>query len=78
RLEVTFFWPFYGGYNVFALDTKNYGWSMVCGNDRSYLWILARTRKLPEELLKQLLDKAKSLGFDVSKLIFVPQDREDG
>ncbi|MCU0722899.1 MAG: lipocalin family protein, partial [Planctomycetes bacterium] len=21
RLEVTFFWPFYGGYNVFALDT---------------------------------------------------------
>ena len=76
RLEVTFFWPFYGGYNVFDLD-KDYAWSLVCGNDRSYLWILARARKLPEELLKQLLDKAKALGFDVSKLIFVAQDRED-
>jgi apolipoprotein D and lipocalin family protein len=41
-LKVSFFGPFYGSYIVFELDHVNYQYSLVCGPDKSYFWILAR------------------------------------
>jgi len=70
-LKVSFFGPFYGGYNVIALDHDNYSYAMVCGPDRSYLWILAREKNLDKSILNKLIEKAKSLGFETDKLIFV-------
>jgi apolipoprotein D and lipocalin family protein len=77
RLKVSFFWPFYGSYNVIALDQENYSYALVCGPDRSYLWILAREKTLSSSLIDKLLKTAKNLGFEVEKLIFVEQDRSD-
>jgi apolipoprotein D and lipocalin family protein len=74
RLKVSFFGPFYGGYNIIDLDKKDYAYSMVTGPDKSYLWILSRTRQLPKATLKMLIEKAKQLGFATDKLIFVKQD----
>lgn len=74
RLKVSFFGPFYGGYNIIELDKKNYAYSMVTGPDKSYFWILSRTRQLPKETLDALIDKAKNLGFATDKLIFTKQD----
>jgi apolipoprotein D and lipocalin family protein len=70
RLKVSFFGPFYGGYNIIDLDKKNYAYSMVAGPDRSYLWILSRTKQLPEPVLQSLIAHAKALGFATDKLIF--------
>jgi len=44
-LKVSFFGPFYGSYVILELDKKNYAYALVCGPDRSYLWILARSPK---------------------------------
>lgn len=74
RLKVSFFGPFYGGYNIIALDKDNYFYALVCGNSRKYLWILAREPKLAEDILQKLIDKAKELGFDTGSLILVEQD----
>ena len=74
RLKVSFFGPFYGGYNIIELDKKNYAYSMVTGPDRSYFWILSRTPQLPKETLEALIKNAKQLGFATDKLIFVNQD----
>ena len=74
RLKVSFFGPFYGGYNIIDLDKKDYAYSMVTGPDKSYLWILSRTRQLPKATLDALIEKAKQLGFATDKLIFVNQD----
>jgi apolipoprotein D and lipocalin family protein len=74
RLKVSFFGPFYGGYNIIDLDKKDYAYSMVTGPDRSYLWILSRTRQLPETTLQALLERAKALGFATDQLIFVKHD----
>ncbi|MDD1627149.1 MAG: lipocalin family protein [Methylococcaceae bacterium] len=74
RLKVSFFGPFYGGYNIIELDKKDYAYSMVAGPDRSYFWILSRTRHLPKSTLEALIEKAKQLGFATDKLIFVNQD----
>lgn len=71
-LKVSFFGPFYGGYNVIALD-KDYRYALVCGPDRDYLWLLARAPKIPPEVKQQMLDIATRQGFDVSKLLWVNQ-----
>jgi apolipoprotein D and lipocalin family protein len=39
---VSFFGPFYGGYNVIRLD-DDYQYALVSGPNRDYLWILSRT-----------------------------------
>lgn len=74
RLKVSFFGPFYGGYNILELDRQDYSYALVCGNSRSYLWILARHPELSETVIDSLLQKAKTLGFDTDALIFVQQD----
>jgi apolipoprotein D and lipocalin family protein len=73
-LKVSFFGPFYGSYIVFELDHENYQYSLVCGPDKSYLWILARGPKIKEDIKDILVAKAAALGFDTSKLIFVDHD----
>jgi apolipoprotein D and lipocalin family protein len=69
-LKVSFFGPFYGGYNIIALDRTGYQYAMVAGPNRSYLWILARTSRLEENTLTRLLEQAQSLGFAVDELIY--------
>lgn len=73
-LKVSFFGPFYGGYNVIALD-KDYQHALVCGPNRDYLWILSRTRTIPDEVKQQMLSVAARQGFAVEKLIWVAQNR---
>jgi apolipoprotein D and lipocalin family protein len=71
RLKVSFFGPFYGGYNIIALDQQHYSYALVCGPSRSYLWILAREPRLDASIEAALIDKAKALGFETEKLIQV-------
>ena len=71
-LKVSFFGPFYGGYNIIALD-KDYQHALVCGPDRDYLWILSRTPTLPDAVKKQMVDIAAREGFAVEKLMWINQ-----
>ena len=75
-LKVSFFGPLYGAYVIFDLDHEQYRHALVCGPDRSYLWILARTPALPEDVLERLLAKAAASGFDIDGLIFVGHDQK--
>ena len=70
QLKVSFFGPFYAGYNVIAVD-NDYKYAMVCGSDRSYLWILARTDSLDQQVLDRLIAQAKAQGFATDELLFV-------
>jgi apolipoprotein D and lipocalin family protein len=74
QLKVSFFGPFYGGYNVIELDKAGYQYSMVAGPDRSYLWILSRSPDLDDAVLERLLAKAGDLGFPLGELIMVEHD----
>ena len=74
RLKVSFFGPFYGAYNIVELDRENYAYSLVAGPDRSYLWILAKNPRMEPAILKQLVEKARGLGFPVDKLIYPAQE----
>jgi len=70
QLEVSFFGPFYGGYNVVDLD-PDYTLALVAGPSRSYLWILAREPAPPREAVDRLVARAQALGFDTGGLIDV-------
>ena len=74
-LKVSFFGPFYGGYHIIELDRMDYGYAMVSGPSRSYLWILSRTTKLDEAIYLKLVNRAAALGFDTTGLIRVKHDR---
>lgn len=75
-LKVSFFWPFYGGYHVAALD-PDYRWSLVIGPDTSYAWILARDKRLDATQRDAIVARAQALGVDTSALIWVSQERQD-
>jgi apolipoprotein D and lipocalin family protein len=77
RLKVSFFGPFYGGYNIIALDMKAYRYALVCGPNRSYLWVLAREPRLPPAVLDDLVAYARALGFATEELIMVDHDPVD-
>uniref|UniRef100_UPI00255022BB lipocalin family protein n=1 Tax=Enterobacter hormaechei TaxID=158836 RepID=UPI00255022BB len=66
-LKVSFFGPFYGGYNVIKLDDK-YQYALVSGPNRDYLWILSRTPTIPEAVKQDYLNTARDLGFRVDQL----------
>lgn len=71
RLKVSFFGPFYGAYNIVALDKANYQYVMIAGPDTDYLWILARQPTLDVQVLKNLVQQAQSLGFPTEDLIYL-------
>ncbi|MEW6086799.1 MAG: lipocalin family protein [bacterium] len=74
RLKVSFSWPFYTGYNIIFLDKENYSYALVCGNNKSYFWILARDMALSIDRANELIDVARNLDFDVDKCVIVDQD----
>jgi apolipoprotein D and lipocalin family protein len=74
-LKVSFFGPFYAGYNVIKLD-KDYQYALVSGKNFDYLWILSRTPVMPETIKDEYVKFAQSAGFDTSRLIWVVQKKE--
>ena len=78
QLKVSFFGPFYGGYNIMELDKDDYQYALVAGPDRSYLWILARSPKLDKETLDALVNIAKNANFPTEELIYVDQSEIGG
>jgi apolipoprotein D and lipocalin family protein len=73
-LKVSFFGPFYAGYNIIALDQEDYSYALVCGSDKDYLWVLAREPNFSSSKTQELIATAKELGFDTDKLVMVPQE----
>ncbi len=73
ELRVSFFGPFYEGYNVIGLD-PDYKYALVAGESLKYLWILSRTPEIPQEVKDHFLAKAKKIGYQVEKLVWTIQD----
>ena len=63
KLRVSFFGPFYGDYQILALDS-GYRWALVGEPRREYGWILARTPTLDAQTIDTLLARAEALGYE--------------
>ena len=71
-LRVSFFGPFYADYRVMKIDAA-YTYALVGSGGADYLWILSRTKVLPDAAKRELLDEAKRRGYDTDKLLWVRQ-----
>ena len=63
KLSVTFFWPFSGDYWILAVG-EEYEYAVVGTPDRKYLWFLARTETIGDDLYEHLVGLACERGFD--------------
>ena len=72
-LRVSFFGPFYADYRVMKIDA-DYTYALVGSGSADYLWMLSRTRVLPDATKSELLSEAKRRGYDTDKLIWVRQE----
>lgn len=73
KLKVSFFLFFYADYNVLELDREGYQWALIGSATPNYLWILARTPAISDELYQEILMKAGKRGYDLQKIYKVPQ-----
>jgi apolipoprotein D and lipocalin family protein len=74
KLKVSFFGPFYAGYNVIAID-PDYQYALVAGKNLDYLWFLSREKTMPENVKQEYIKKAQGIGYKTDELIWVKQDR---
>lgn len=72
KLLVSFFGPFYSGYNVISVD-KDYSYALVAGRNLKYLWLLSRTPTMPESIKDKYINEAENIGYNTSELIWVDQ-----
>lgn len=72
-LKVSFFGPFYGAYGIFELDQQDYQYAFVSGYSTDYLWLLARTPTVSQELIEHFKEEAARRGFATDQLIMVDQ-----
>lgn len=73
-LKVSFFGPFYAGYNVIAID-PDYQYALIAGASLDYLWILSRTPDMPEKIRTDYIAMAEKAGYNTSGLIWVKHDK---
>ncbi|RUO72757.1 lipocalin family protein [Idiomarina seosinensis] len=68
--QVTFFWPFYGGYYVSWLS-DDYQLAIVTSDAHDYFWLLSRSPNVDQSDIDLALAKANQWGFDIDQMIEV-------
>ena len=74
-LKVSFFGPFYAGYNVIAID-DDYRYALVCGKSLKYLWILSRETSIPVKIKEEYLKIAQRIGYHTADLLWVEHNKQ--
>ncbi len=73
-LKVSFFGPFYSGYNVIAIDDE-YRYALIAGESLKYLWILSRETSIPVEIKDKYLKIAEEIGYNTADLLWIKHDK---
>lgn len=71
--KVQFFWPVRLEYLITYL-TDDYSQVIVSRNRRDYVWIMARTPRVPDADYQKMVDIVKEQGYDLTKLRRVPHN----
>jgi apolipoprotein D and lipocalin family protein len=67
KLEVSFFWPFWGDYWIIDLG-PDYEYAVVGHPSRDYLWILSRTPTLDDEVYDGIVRRIEAKGYPLEPL----------
>lgn len=67
-----FIWPIKAEYRIVELD-QNYQNTIIARNARDYVWLMSRQPKISDDQYNRYVLKINEMGYDVSKLVKVPQ-----
>ena len=67
-----FIWPIKAEYVIVHVD-DDYTRTIIGRSARDYVWIMARTPEISEAEYTALVERVRSLGYDISKLRRIPQ-----
>ncbi|MCU0588458.1 MAG: lipocalin family protein [Syntrophobacteraceae bacterium] len=67
-----FIWPIKAEYLITHLS-DDYSQTVIGRNKRDYVWIMARTPRIPEADYERIVAQLAAQGYDVTKLRKVPQ-----
>ena len=70
--RVQFFWPLKFKYLVIDL-ADDYRYTVIGVPNKKYLWIMARDTQLSNEDNKVIREKLVQQGYDISKIVDIPQ-----
>lgn len=71
NLWVKFFPLMKSSYRIIGVDKEHYEYALVTSKKKSFLWLLCRKPVMDEKTLIEVISKARILGFDVKKMIWV-------
>ena len=67
-----FIWPIKAEYRIVELD-QDYQNTIIARNARDYVWLMSRQPKISDDQYNRYVLKINEMGYDVSKLVKVPQ-----
>lgn len=70
--RVQFFWPMKFPYLVIYLD-EEYETTVIGVANKKYAWVMSRKPKITAEKYGLVIKRMKELGYDVDKLVDIPQ-----
>lgn len=68
RLKVSFFGPFYGGYNIAKL-ADDYSMALIIGPNLDYAWVLSRTETPDANQCLSFYQAAEKIGIEEARWI---------
>ncbi len=68
-----FIWPIKSEFRIVELD-DDYQNTIIARNARDYVWLMSRQPKISDEQYDRYVSKISEMGYDVSKLVKIPQD----
>ncbi len=67
-----FIWPIKGDYRIAYLD-EDYSITIIGRNKRDYVWLMSRSKSMPDDQYQAMVGRIEAMGYDISQLRRVPQ-----
>lgn len=71
--KVRFFWPVSIPYRIFYVD-EEYRYTAAGTPEGGYIWIMSRTRSMPDETYQEIVSLLERNGVDPSQIVRIPHD----
>ena len=62
-----FIWPFKADFRIVYLN-QDYSATVIGRSKRDYIWLMARTPEISDSVYEDMLKKAETLGYDVTRI----------
>ena len=63
-------------FNLIKDLAEDYSYTVIGVPNKKFVWIMSRKSKIPDQTYSVILENLKSIGYDTSKIVKMPQNWE--